>query len=138
MVYLSWISSNDLIGCGEGDAFDLCLGDKYAIERILVDRRQSHRSQSMLTRDCKLLPAVLDQGAPQPDWLCSEIFATEATLDGYFPKARGAEPKSRVGILEKPTGFPGQFLRVARRPQQQVSIYENNQERTPNWRSISS
>jgi hypothetical protein len=85
MAYLPWISRNEFIGCGKHDTFDLGLSDQHAIKWIIMDWRQTRYRQSMLARDCKLMPAVLDQGASQPGWLHPEIFAAKPVFYGYFP-----------------------------------------------------
>jgi len=56
----------------------------------------------------------------------------ERVLDRHFPQACRAEPYLRIGILEKATGLPRQFLRLACGPQQKVGVHEKYQEPTPN------
>ncbi len=89
------------VGVQERYALNYRLGKQYAIEWVLMKRRQQFDGNRVLAGDWLLNIAIVEQATPQQSGIDAEIIPAQSALDGDFPEARRAEQQIVVRIVEQ-------------------------------------
>jgi hypothetical protein len=91
--HLPGIARDQFVRGDQREALDLGLRYQHVVEGVLVERRQGEGCDGVFARYGELVPAVVDEPAPQPPRLDTEVGAPEPALDRDLPQARRAEPE---------------------------------------------
>ena len=108
-------------------AFGLGLGEKQAVERVAVMKRQREQGGAMGRGDGQQTKAIRFKLAGKDVRLgCGECELSQGRLDGHFPEAGGADVRLVGGSLNG-TARPGAELGViGEEPEQRVGVKQQS------------